>query len=46
MTKTQQCKQCKKYYKVLEKELCYYCYQKEFGVVPTSGLYKIEKKEK
>lgn len=47
MSKTQQCEDCKKRYKVLTPEgLCYFCYKKKHGVIPTAGCYKIEKAEK
>jgi len=37
------CKKCGRRFKVLEKEICYYCYIEEFKQPPSTGLYKIEK---
>jgi len=44
--KTSQCENCKKRYKVLENSLCYFCYHLIYKNVPTTGCYRIEKKEK
>lgn len=42
---SQICENCGKRYKILEKNLCYICYKKKFGVVPTKGCYEMEKKK-
>lgn len=41
--KTSECIDCGKRFKVLEKELCYFCYKDKYGSVPLTGCYKIEK---
>lgn len=43
---TQLCPNCKKRFKILEKELCYYCYIEKYKQPPSTGLYKIEKEGK
>ena len=43
MGKAEPCEKCGRRYKVLEGGLCFFCYQKKYGDVPTKGLYKNEK---
>lgn len=44
--KTQECNKCKKRYKVLTDGLCYFCYLKKYGKVPTTGCYEQGKLKK
>ena len=40
MTKTQECKDCKKRFRILTSEdNCYYCFTKEHGVSPSPKQY-------
>jgi hypothetical protein len=39
----QECKNCKRRFKILVDDLCYFCFIKIYGKPPNSGPYKIEK---
>ena len=40
---TYKCKRCGRRFKILEKELCYYCFVEEYKQPPSTGCYRIEK---
>lgn len=44
--KTSECDKCERRFETLEKGLCYYCYIDVYKSIPTTGVYKMEKKEK